>query len=75
LNQNPFDYIPTHKAEVLTNYKPKAKETKHAFWRRVHLVPFEVTISDDEKIRDYRERHLVPELPGILNWMLKGFVE
>ena len=41
----------------------------------MHLVPFEVTISDDEKIRDYRERHLVPELPGILNWMLKGFVE
>jgi phage/plasmid-associated DNA primase len=41
-------------------------------WRRIHLVPFTVTIPEEERDENYRERYLVPELPGILNWMLEG---
>jgi putative DNA primase/helicase len=39
---------------------------------RIHLLPFTVTIPPHEVEKDFRERRLIPELPGILNWALEG---
>jgi putative DNA primase/helicase len=67
-----FDFFPTHKAFVTTNHKPIVRGTDEGIWRRLHLVPFTVTISKETVEKDFRERWLMPELPGILNWAIKG---
>jgi len=72
LHQNPFTFAPTHKTDITTNFKPVIAGTDEGIWRRIHLVPFTVTIPEEERDEHYREKYLVPELPGILNWMLEG---
>jgi putative DNA primase/helicase len=75
LNQNPFTFMPTHKTDLTTNHKPVIAGTDEGIWRRIHLVPFTITIPEEERDEHYRENYLMPELPGILNWMLKGLNE
>ena len=66
-----FNFDPTHKLCVLTNHKPLIRGTDHGVWRRIHLVPFEQTISEDKM--DFRlEQKLLDEGPGILNWIIEG---
>jgi putative DNA primase/helicase len=67
-----FDFFPTHKAALTTNHKPIIRGTDEGIWRRVHLVPFLVSIDPKSVERDFRERRLLRELPGILNWALEG---
>jgi putative DNA primase/helicase len=75
LYQNPFDFTPTHKSFLTTNNKPIIKGTDEGIWRRIHLVAFERTIKKDEKDVNFREKVLLPELAGILNWALEGCAE
>jgi putative DNA primase/helicase len=72
LHQNCFTFMPTHKIDITTNHKPVITGTDEGIWRRIHLVPFTVTIPEDQRDENYREKYLMPELPGILNWMLEG---
>jgi len=66
-----FEFPRTHKMIMATNNRPIIKETTLAIWRRIRLVPFEVTIPQEEWDRHLTER-LVKEWPGILNWALRG---
>ena len=72
LHQNCFTFPPTHKIDITTNHKPIVTGTDEGIWRRIHLVPFTVTIPEEERDENFREKYLMPELPGILNWMLEG---
>jgi putative DNA primase/helicase len=67
-----FDFYPTHKTALATNHKPIVRGTDEGIWRRVQLLPFTVKIPNSEVQKDYRERLLMPELAGILNWALAG---
>jgi putative DNA primase/helicase len=67
-----FDFFPTHKTVVATNHKPIIRGTDEGIWRRVQLMPFTVTIPENAVEKDFRERRLMPELPGILNWAREG---
>jgi putative DNA primase/helicase len=67
-----FDFDPTHKAFLTTNHKPIIRGTDLGIWRRIHLLPFTVTIPLEKVEKDFRERRLIPELPGILNWAIEG---
>jgi putative DNA primase/helicase len=67
-----FDFFPTHKTFVTTNHKPIVREIDEGIWRRLHFIPFTVTIPQDLVEKDFRERRLMPELSGILNWMIEG---
>jgi putative DNA primase/helicase len=67
-----FDFAPTHKTWLTTNHIPIVKGSDEGIWRRIHLIPFDQTIPAAERIRDFRETVLMPELPGILNWALEG---
>ena len=40
-------------------------------WRRIRLIPFNVTIPEDEVDPDLGQK-LLQELPGILNWAIEG---
>jgi putative DNA primase/helicase len=66
-----FQYVPTYKFVLITNHKPRIHGTDHAIWRRIRLVPFEVTIPEEKQDKGLIEK-LRGELPGILNWAIEG---
>jgi len=69
-----FTYQPVFKPLLATNHKPLIKGTDEGIWRRVHLVPFNVTLPKSEWDLTLHEK-LIQELPGILNWTLTGLAE
>jgi putative DNA primase/helicase len=72
LYQDFFDFDPSHKTFLTTNHKPIVRGTDIGIWRRIHLLPFTVAIPPEKVEKDFRQRRLMPELPGILNWALAG---
>jgi len=74
MRQDFFEFDPTHKLWLAVNHKPAVRGTDHAMWRRICLVPFTVTITDDKKDKDLLAK-LHAELPGILNWALAGCLD
>jgi putative DNA primase/helicase len=75
LYEDPINFRPTHKPLLRTNHKPRIRGTDLGIWRRINYVPYLVTITDSEKVEQFRETKLMPELAGILNWMLEGLKE
>jgi putative DNA primase/helicase len=69
-----FNFIPTHKLWIYGNHRPDVRGNDHGIWRRIKLIPFEVQIPDKEKDLELLEK-LLKELPGILNWAIKGCLE
>lgn len=67
-----FTFRPQFKLWLATNHRPIIKGTDLAIWRRVRLVPFTVTIPDDEKDPQLAGK-LQAEASGILNWAVAGF--
>lgn len=70
-----FEFKPTHKIFLGTNYKPQVSSQGNAIWRRLHLIPFDVYITNEQKVTDFYERFLEPELSGILSWALEGCLD
>jgi putative DNA primase/helicase len=66
-----WQFDPTHTVFLATNHRPEVKGTDHAIWRRLKLVPFEVTIPEPEQDKGLPEK-LREELPGILAWIVRG---
>ena len=71
LFQEFFDFKPRFKLWLAANYKPEIRGVDEAIWRRVLLVPFEVTIPPQERDHELG-RKLRAELPGILAWAVEG---
>ncbi|MES1195353.1 MAG: phage/plasmid primase, P4 family [Steroidobacter sp.] len=71
LHQEFFDFAPTHRIVIRGNHKPSINGTDEGIWRRLRLVPFMVTIPEDERDHQLLLK-LEAELPGILNWALAG---
>jgi putative DNA primase/helicase len=71
---NPFSFQPTHKFWIAANHKPRVSGTDLGFWRRVHLIPWTVTIPEEERDPELRAK-LREELPGILRWAVEGCLE
>jgi putative DNA primase/helicase len=46
MRQDFFEFDPTHKLWLSSNHKPVIKGTDYAIWRRIPLIPFEVTFKD-----------------------------
>jgi putative DNA primase/helicase len=69
-----FEFSTTQKIFLAANHKPVIRGTDLAVWRRIKLVPFTVTISDEEKDK-YLSDKLKAELPGILAWAVRGCLE
>lgn len=66
-----FDWIPTMKLFMAVNHKPTIRGADEGIWRRIHMIPFTVTIPDEEKDQQLPAK-LREEAPGILNWALAG---
>jgi putative DNA primase/helicase len=65
------DFKPKFKLFIAGNHKPTIRGRDNGIWRRIRLIPFTVTIPPA-----HRDKHLQgklrAELPGILNWAIKG---
>ena len=71
IRQDYFEFARTHKLILVTNNCPSVREATNAVWRRLLLVPFEVTIPIEEQDRTLL-RKLKSEWAGILNWAIAG---
>ncbi|MEQ1735517.1 MAG: phage/plasmid primase, P4 family [Rhodoglobus sp.] len=66
-----WQFDPTHKLVLLTNHVPEIEGQEHAIWRRLHCIPFNVTIQKDE-IDPNLVAKLLKEREGILAWAVEG---
>jgi len=55
-----------------TNELPKDVEFNNAFFRRFIIIPFEVTIPENEQNKTLHKEIVDNELPGVFNWVLDG---
>lgn len=66
-----FEYMPQFKLLIAGNHKPQLRGVGKAMQRRINLVPFTVTIPDDQR-DDELPKKLESEYPQIFQWMLDG---
>lgn len=77
-----FEFTPLFKIWLATNHKPRIRGTDHGIWRRIRLMPFNVTFEDadtasegspikDDTIKD----KLLLELPGVLTRIVQGCID
>ena len=74
MRQDFFAYKPQFKLLVAGNHRPKLSKVDEAIKRRIHLLPFEVKISEDKRDRHLEEK-LKSEASAILRWMVEGCSE
>lgn len=74
LYQEHFEFHPRFKLIIAGNHMPVIKGEDEGIWRRVHFVPFTHTIPEKERDKRLGEKLLL-ELPGVLNWAIKGFAD
>lgn len=71
MRQDFFEYTPQFKLIVAGNHKPGLHSVDEAIRRRLHLIPFTVTIPANERDAQLLEK-LKSEYPGILRWAIDG---
>lgn len=66
-----FEFAPKFKLFIAGNHKPTIRGRDNGIWRRIRLIPFQASFAQGQ-----RDKHLAAklgaELPGILNWAIKG---
>jgi len=72
MRQDFFTYMPTFKLAIAGNHKPSLSGVNAAIRRRLHLIPFTVTIAKPDKKLPEKLR---PEWPGILQWVIDGCLQ
>jgi putative DNA primase/helicase len=71
MRQDDFEYMPQFKLLLAGNHKPQLRGVGKAIQRRIHLVPFTVTIPDHSRDNKLTQK-LEAEYPQILRWMIEG---
>lgn len=71
MRQDFYEFDPTHKLWLMANHRPVVRGADPGIWRRILLIPFEVTIPEEERDKHF-DTKLLAELPGILRWALEG---
>ena len=65
MREDPWEFWPTHTLVMFSNHKPTVHGRDEGIWRRLRLVPWQVTIPENK-----RDEHLATKLqaeaPGIL---------
>jgi putative DNA primase/helicase len=71
LYKESFEFNPELKLWLVGNHKPRITGTDNATWRRVLMIPFNVTIPPAKRDTELPNK-LIAELPGILAWAVRG---
>ena len=75
--KQPFTMKPTARLSYSMNTLPRFCDRSEGVWRRLLLVPWNTTIPEAERNRDFlKELYWIDsgELTGILNWALQGLM-
>ena len=70
LYSHDFQFSPTGKLFISGNNLPIIRGRDDGIWRRISLIPFNAKIAFPDGFLDQKLRK---ELPGILNWAIKGW--
>jgi P4 family phage/plasmid primase-like protien len=73
MNENFWEFRPTHTAFLVTNHKPEVRGQDNGIWRRVMLIPFTVQMTKEKEVKGM-DRKLLAEREGILAWLVRGCV-
>jgi len=74
-------FRPTHKLLLLTNHKPHANANDYALWKRIILIPFNLSFVNEPTLPNERQAdttlpdRLRAEASGILAWLVRGCLE
>lgn len=71
MRQDFFEYTPQFKLVIAGNHKPAIRNVDEAMKRRLHLIPFTVTIPPDRRDGRLMDK-LLTERDGILAWAVEG---
>jgi putative DNA primase/helicase len=71
LHKEFFEFLPTFTAWLRTNHKPIITGEDHGIWRRLVVLPFDRTFTEEEKDPQLEDK-LMDESDGILQWILEG---
>jgi putative DNA primase/helicase len=71
MRQDFFQYVPQFKLVIAGNHKPGLRSVDEAIRRRLHLIPFTVTIPPEERDLELPDR-LREEWGGILQLAIEG---
>ena len=74
MRQDFFEFTPQFKLLIVGNHKPSIRNVDEAMKRRLHMVPFTVTIPPAKRDKRLPDR-LLAERDGILAWALQGCLE
>lgn len=71
MRQDFFTYLPQFKLVIAGNHKPALRNIDEAMRRRLHLIPFALTVPPEKRDPRLQER-LLTERDGILAWVVEG---
>lgn len=72
MRQDNIEFTASHSVLMVTNYKPAVAGDDPALWRRIRIVPFDVTFPNpDTSLKD----RLALELPAVLAWIVAGHTQ
>ena len=71
IRENPITFTVTWKVWIAANHLPRSRDHSEAFWRRIKLIPFNVTIPPERRDRTLPWK-LREESVGLLAWAVQG---
>ncbi len=71
LKQEFFEFVPQFTVFFTTNHKPVIGGLDEGIWRRVKLIPFDLSLPAHKRDKKLTEK-LSLEMSGILNWAIEG---
>jgi putative DNA primase/helicase len=74
MRQDFFEYIPQFKLVIAGNHKPAIRNVDEAMKRRLHMIPFTVTIPPERRDGRLTEK-LLAERDGIMGWAVQGCLD
>jgi len=70
-----FEYIPQFKVFLAVNHKPDIRDTTNSIWRRIKIMEFKNTFTEQERDKNFPAKIMATELPGILAWAVQGCLQ
>jgi putative DNA primase/helicase len=66
-----FEFLPTHKINMLANHMPYTKDASYGMERRIKIIPYQRKFSAEERDITLPNK-LLDEKEGILAWLTRG---
>jgi len=74
MRQDFFEFFPQFKLVVAGNHKPAIRNIDEAMKRRLHLIPFTITVPPERRDKHLQHK-LLAERDGILAWAVQGCLD